>query len=107
MQLLVFLMESHLHFLSGQSEQTNGQGMLLALRHDGHHCVLVRRSHTRARRRQTRAHNVRTAEDEPDGALVHLLHGHKVGELVQQAQGGHPGTVAMAEEHLLTGSVQQ
>lgn len=80
--------------------------MLLALGHDGHHGALVRRRHAGARRRQARTHNVGSAQDEPDGALVHLLHGDKVGELVQQTQRWHPRAVAVAEEHLFAGSIQ-
>jgi len=81
--------------------------VLLALGHDGHHGALVRRGHAGARRGQTRTHDVRSTEDKADGSLVHLLHGHEVGKLVQEPQSGHPGAIAMAEEHLFAGSVQQ
>lgn len=79
--------------------------MLLALSHDGHHGVLVGRRHTGAWRCEAGTHDVRSAQDEADGAFVHLLHGHEVGELVQEAQGRHPGAIAVAKEHLVAGSV--
>lgn len=79
-----------LHIIRGQGRLSDGQGMILALGHDGHHRTLVHFGHACPRGRQSRAHDVRTAQHKPDGTLVDLFHRQEERVLVVQPQGWHP-----------------